>query len=115
LSDAVAGDTLGCYHTSRGDFKASNAPCVQHYLTVSSHTIVLCCLNIWRRPSCFVIALQPFGGYGRQISSAEWNSSALDSGLKILRPWFAQTKAFSRTYHMPITLFKLCGGTSHNV
>lgn len=101
LNDAMAGDTLGCYHTSRGDFKASNTPCMQHYLAVLSHTIVLCCLNIWRGPSCFVIALHPLGEYGRQISSGEWNSSALDSDLKILHPWFVQTEAFSRMYQMP--------------
>lgn len=88
----------------KGDFKASNTPCMQHYLAVLSHTIFLCCLNIWRGPSCFVIALQHFGEYGRQISSAEWNSSALDSDLKILHPWFVQTEAFSRMYQMPLTL-----------
>lgn len=69
LNDAMTGDTLGCYHTSRGDFKASNTPCMQHYLAVLSHTIVLCCLNIWRGVSCSVIALQPFGEHRRQISS----------------------------------------------
>lgn len=69
LSDAMTGDTLGCYHTSRGDFKASNTPCMQHYLAVLSHTIVRCCLNICRGVSRFVIALQPFGEHRRQISS----------------------------------------------
>lgn len=68
LNDAMTGDTLGCYHTSRGDFKASNTPCMQHYLAILSHTIVLCCLNIWRGVSRFVIALQPFGEHRRQIS-----------------------------------------------
>lgn len=98
LNDAMAGDTLGCYHTLRGDFKASNTPCMQHYLAALSHTFVLYCLNIWRGLSCFVIALQPSGEHGRQISSAEWNSSELDSVSKNFHPWFVQTKAFSRMY-----------------
>lgn len=106
LNDAMTGDTLGCYHTSRGDFKASNTPCMQHYLAIlfSYH----CSLLLKYLERCVMLCYCPSAFWRAQKTDLLWNSSALDSDFKILHPRFVQTKAFSRTYQIPFTLLVIC-------